>query len=108
MSTNTNDINEGDAIVIDLDPDKLGTEQPVKKDWRDFPNRERNTMVIALTEGDVLVDGDVFKHVSEGEVYVYADGTIDESKGELAEVSIDGVQDAMTTGKQIFNMEEVG
>lgn len=79
-----------------------------QKDWRDFPNRERNTLVIALTEGDVLVDGELFRHVADGEIYIYADGTIDESKGELAEVSIEGVQDAMTTGKQVFNMEDVG
>ena len=99
--------NSDDAIVIDLSEENIGSDQP-KKDWRDFPNRERNTMIIALTEGDVLVDGDLIRHVSEGEVLIYADGTIDEHKGELAEISIDGVQTAMTTGKVIFNMEDVG
>jgi hypothetical protein len=97
-----------DVIVIDLSEENIGSDEPKKKDWRDFPNRERNTMIIALTEGDILVDGETYRHVAEGEIYIYADGAIDESKGELAEVSIDGVQTAMTTGKQIFNIEDVG
>lgn len=98
---------EGVENVIDLSEENLGNDEP-KKDWRDFPNRERNTVIETLTEGDILVDEELYRHVSEGEINIYADGTIDDRNGELVEISIEGVQAALSTGKQIFNMEDVG
>jgi hypothetical protein len=94
-----------DPQVIDLTEE---AEIKEKKDWRDFPNRERVAAVITLTEGDVLVKTDgTYHHVASGEITVFADSLIDESAGELAEIAIEGVQDAIREGKEIFNMEDV-
>lgn len=69
--------------------------------------RDRNTRLVTLTEGDVLIDGDTMYHVAHGEVSVFADRSIDQSQGELAEVSVEAVQYAIAAGKQVFNMEDV-
>lgn len=69
---------------------------------------KRNTLIVDLTEGDILVNGDILQHVAEGEVSIYADGTIDTSRGELALIETEAVGYAIAAGKQIFNMEEVG
>lgn len=70
--------------------------------------RESNRVVIVLTEGDVVVDGDEYKHVSSGEVRILADGTIDEQNGELVEIDPEAIAYAVAAGKEIFNMENVG
>lgn len=90
--------------IIDLSDEYIGHE--VKPDWRDFPTRNRNALIVTLCEGDVLVDGDEYNHVTIGEINIYADGAVDMSHGEMQPVSIEGVQDALLAGKTIFNMEE--
>lgn len=70
--------------------------------------RSRNTRIIDLVEGDILVDNGIYQHVAEGEITVYADGTVDARRGELAEVSIEAVTEALASGATIFNMEDVG
>ncbi len=87
--------------------DKTVTENS-KPDWKDFPTRERNTLIATLVEGDILVDGDIFSHVASGEINIYADGKIDYTTGELIEVSVEAVSEAISKGSEIFNMEDVG
>jgi hypothetical protein len=70
-------------------------------------SKTRNAVLITLVEGDILVNDGVYKHVSEGEVTIYADKTIDESNGELIEISIEGIQSALAEGNQIVNLEEL-
>jgi len=67
--------------------------------------RTRNTRIIDLVEGDVLVNGDEYQKVAWGEISIGADGTIDTSNGELVPVSIE----ALTLGftGTIFNMEDI-
>lgn len=93
-----------DENTIDLSEENIGHEK--KADWRDFPTRNRNAVVITLCEGDILVDDEEYFHVSEGEVNIYSDGAINLSQGELQPISIEGVQEAIAEGKTIFNMEE--
>lgn len=69
--------------------------------------RNRNTRIITLIEGDILVRDEEYYHVSEGEVSVYADGTIDEKRGELAPVEQDAIGYAIAAGATVFNMEDV-
>lgn len=69
-------------------------------------SRDRNTRLVTLTEGDILIDDDTMYHVAHGEVSVYADRTIDQRDGELAEVSVEAVQFAIAAGRQVFNMED--
>lgn len=69
---------------------------------------KRNTKIIDLTEGDILVNGDELQHVAEGEVSIYADGTIDTSNGELALIDHEAVGYAIAAGKTIFNMGDLG
>jgi hypothetical protein len=75
-------------------------------DERGFPRR-RNLLVATLVEGDVLINGETINHVADGEISIFADGTIDESKGELAEIDSDGLAAAMGGGVTIFNMSDV-
>lgn len=67
--------------------------------------RTRNTRIIDLVEGDVLVDDGGYQKVAWGEISISADGTIDTSRGELIPVSIE----ALTLGftGTIFNMEDI-
>lgn len=69
--------------------------------------RARNMAVIILVEGDILVDGDSLQHVSEGEITVYADGTVEDTRGELAPIDKEAVAYAIAAGQQIFNMSDV-
>ena len=70
--------------------------------------RGRNTRIIDLTEGDILVDGEDLQHVSVGEITIYADGTIDTKRGELAPIDREAIGYAIAAGRTIFNMEDVG
>lgn len=69
---------------------------------------KRNTLIITLTEQDILVDGDELQHVSEGEISIYADGTIDTRNGILEPIDQEAIGYAIAQGHQIFNMENVG
>ena len=66
----------------------------------------RNKILISLTEGDILKKGEDFFTVSVGEVSVYADGTIDQSAGELHAVSKDAIVRAIANNAQLFNYDE--
>ena len=76
------------------------------KEGQDF-GRERNTCLIVLCENDILINGAEYKHVANGEVRIFADGTIDESNGELVDIDREGLAFAIAAGRQIFNMEDV-
>jgi hypothetical protein len=77
------------------------------KDVEGIVSRTRNTRLVDLTEGDILVrDGEPY-HVSWGEVSVYADGVIDEAAGELVLVDEEALARAVSVGAQVFNMEDI-
>lgn len=67
----------------------------------------RNTRIVDLIEGDILVNGDELSHVTAGEIAIYADGTIDVSRGELAPIERDAVGYAIAAGRTIFDMEDI-
>ena len=71
----------------------------------DNETRSRNTRIVDLVEGDILVDGDIYYKVDWGEVSVNADGTIDQTNGELVPVSIEAITIGFTG--TLFNMEDV-
>ena len=70
--------------------------------------RTRNTRIIDLVEGDILINKGELAHVSSGEVRIYADGTIDLDNGEIAIVDEFALGQAIATGATIFNMEDIG
>ena len=69
--------------------------------------RARNTRLITLTEGDVMIRGGELFEVQDGEVDVFADGTISEGRGSLHEVSKEALSDAIARGSEIFDYDEV-
>lgn len=75
------------------------------KDIEPASGRGRNTRIVDLVEGDVLVNGDTYQRVAWGEVSVSADGTIDTSQGELVPVSVEAITIGFTG--TIFNMEDI-
>ncbi len=87
----------------------IGISRDESEDIMGFPTRERIKNIIVLTEGDILVSTDgSYHHVTAGEISVLANGELVESKdAEMAEVSIEAVQNALATGNQIFNMTEI-
>jgi hypothetical protein len=86
---------------------RLGKGEVMANDILGFNTRNRNAVVIVLSDGDVLAREGSYFHVSDGEITVYADGTVDETNGELAEIAIEGVQAAMGAHKQVFNLEDI-
>ncbi len=74
----------------------------------DIVTKPRNTRIIDLVEGDILVglDGEL-QHVSSGEVSVFANGLIDDSLGILTPIDQEAVGYAIAAGKTIFNMEDI-
>lgn len=77
-------------------------------DDSDSPLEKRNKRIITLVEGDILKAGDMLEHVTEGEIHVYADGTVDDKEGILAEVSREEVGFAIARGSVICNLEDIG
>lgn len=69
--------------------------------------RTRNTRIIDLVEGDILINKGVLTHVSSGEVGIYADGTVDLDNGEIAIIDEFALGQAIASGATIFNMEDV-
>lgn len=87
--------------------EKLIEEVEGVKDIDGIVSRTRNTRLVDLTEGDILLrDGEPY-HVSWGEVSVYANGVIDESAGELVMVDEEALAQAVSVGAQVFNMEDI-
>lgn len=70
-------------------------------------DRSRNTMIDIMLEGDVFKLDDEYYHVTSGEIAVFADGSIDKSKGEIAEVATEAVLLAVRQGKHIINIDEI-
>lgn len=67
-------------------------------------SRGRNTRIIDLVEGDILVDDDTFYKVEWGEVGVNSDGSLNITNGELVEVSKEALLGFTGT---LFNLEDV-
>lgn len=68
--------------------------------------RSRNSCIEVLTEGDVFILDELPYHVTSGEIQVFADGTINLTNGEVAEVAIESLHDAALRGKTILNVDE--
>lgn len=69
--------------------------------------RSRNAVVEVLTQGDVFVlDGEYF-HVTDGEIIIYADKTIDKRLGEVEEISAEYLPFAIAAKVTVVNVDEL-
>ena len=73
---------------------------------KEKPQR-RNTCIITLCEGDILKDEEGLRQVISGEISIFADGTIDDTNGELANTDRDGVQFAVISGHIVFDINDI-
>jgi hypothetical protein len=69
----------------------------------------RNKRLATLVEQDILIKNHEYFEVTDGEVDIFADGTVDETRGTRHEVSREVVAEAISRGSVIFNYDdEVG
>ena len=65
----------------------------------------RNAVLYTLVEGDVMIDESGNHEVTDGEVWIYADGTV-QSRGAVTRNISDGsdIVARMKVGKQVINL----
>lgn len=94
-------------LIDELERIKVGRVDGIKDIEGTITPRTRNTRIIDLVEGDILINKGELAHVSSGEIGVYADGTINLDNGELAIIDEFALGQAIASGATIFNMEDV-